>query len=56
MTERLHHVAFRRETLDGLARIEAAGLDAVHNDVPSAFRQSYVTDPNSVRVELNVSW
>jgi hypothetical protein len=42
---------------DGLAaRIQAAGVDAVHNDVPGAFRQILVTDPNGVRVELNVSW
>lgn len=51
------HIAFRRESLDGLAaRIQAAGIDAVHNDVPGAFRQIFVTDPNGVRVELNVSW
>jgi catechol 2,3-dioxygenase-like lactoylglutathione lyase family enzyme len=50
------HVAFRGADYDELAaRLEAAGVDAVANEVPGgALRQLYVTDPNGVRVELNV--
>jgi catechol 2,3-dioxygenase-like lactoylglutathione lyase family enzyme len=49
------HAAFAREGYDGLsARLEAAGIEAVRNDVPGAFRQLFVTDPNGLRVELNV--
>lgn len=49
------HVAFRRADYDALvARLEAAGVEAVPNEVPGALRQLFVTDPNGVRVELNV--
>jgi catechol 2,3-dioxygenase-like lactoylglutathione lyase family enzyme len=50
------HVAFRGSDYDELAaRLEAAGIDAVANEVPGGgLRQLYVTDPNGVRVELNV--
>lgn len=49
------HLAFRRVDHDGLAaRLEAAGVEAVRNDVPGVFRQLFVTDPNGVRIELNV--
>ena len=49
------HLAFRRVDHDALAaRIEAAGVEAVRNDVPGVFRQLFVTDPNGVRIELNV--
>jgi catechol 2,3-dioxygenase-like lactoylglutathione lyase family enzyme len=37
-----------------LARLRAAGSDPVANEVPGAFRQIFVTDPNGVRIELNV--
>jgi catechol 2,3-dioxygenase-like lactoylglutathione lyase family enzyme len=38
-----------------MARLEAAGVSAVENDVPGAgFRQLFLDDPNGVRVELNV--
>jgi catechol 2,3-dioxygenase-like lactoylglutathione lyase family enzyme len=38
-----------------VARLEAAGVSAVENDVPGAgFRQLFLHDPNGVRVELNV--
>ena len=30
------------------------GVDAVRNEVPGAFRQLFVTDPNGLRVELNL--
>jgi len=50
------HVAFAAggyEELD--ARLETAGVDAVPNEIPLAgIRQLFVTDPNGVRVELNV--
>jgi len=49
------HLAFRRVDHDGLAaRLEAAGVEAVRNEVPGVFRQLFVTDPNGVRIELNV--
>jgi catechol 2,3-dioxygenase-like lactoylglutathione lyase family enzyme len=49
------HVAFRRRGWDELlARLEAAGVEAVENEVPGLFRQVFVTDPNGLRVELNV--
>jgi catechol 2,3-dioxygenase-like lactoylglutathione lyase family enzyme len=50
------HVAFGGQGYDGLAaRLEAAGIDAVVNEVAGgALRQLFVTDPNGVRVELNV--
>jgi catechol 2,3-dioxygenase-like lactoylglutathione lyase family enzyme len=50
------HVAFGGSDYDELvARLEAAGIDAVANEVPGgALRQLYVTDPNGVRIELNV--
>jgi catechol 2,3-dioxygenase-like lactoylglutathione lyase family enzyme len=51
----LDHVAFRREGYAELsARLEAAGVEAVRNEVPGAFRQLFVTDPNGLRVEVNV--
>jgi len=49
------HVALRYEDGGALAaRLEAAGIDAVRNEVPGGFRQLFVTDPNGLRVELNV--
>jgi catechol 2,3-dioxygenase-like lactoylglutathione lyase family enzyme len=48
------HVAIREQALDELAaRLAAAGVDAVANEVPGVFRQLYVTDPNGVRIEVN---
>ena len=50
------HVAIRGGDLDELAaRLAAAGLDAVPNEVPGVFRQLYVTDPNGLRIELNAA-
>ncbi len=50
------HVAFSGADYDELAaRLEAAGIDAVANVVAGgSLRQLYVTDPNGVRIELNV--
>jgi catechol 2,3-dioxygenase-like lactoylglutathione lyase family enzyme len=50
------HLAFAAEDHDALAaRLEAAGIPAVANDVPAAgLRQLFFDDPNGVRVELNV--
>ena len=49
------HVAFAAEGYDGLvARLDAAGIQAVTNDVPAAgVRQLFLDDPNGVRIELN---
>jgi glyoxylase I family protein len=43
----LDHVAFRVDA-------EPAGIDAVRNEVPGQFRQVFVTDPNGLRIELQI--
>lgn len=50
------HVAFAADGYGTLAaRLTAAGVEAVQNEIPGAgIRQLFVTDPNGVRVELNV--
>ena len=50
------HVAFAAGGYEELARApHAAGIEAVANDVPAAgLRQLFFTDPNGVRIELNV--
>ena len=50
------HVAFAAGGYEELAaRLRDAGVDAVENDVPAAgLRQLFFTDPNGVRIELNV--
>ena len=52
----IDHVAFPARDYEQLAaRLEAAGVVAVANDPPAAgFRQLFLTDPNGVRIELNV--
>ena len=49
------HVSFVGRGHDSLvARLESAGVPVVRNEVPGVFRQLFVTDPNGVRVEVNV--
>ena len=50
------HLAFSAGDHEALvARLEAAGVEAVSNDVPAAgIRQLFLDDPNGVRIELNV--
>jgi catechol 2,3-dioxygenase-like lactoylglutathione lyase family enzyme len=50
------HVAFAGAGYDELlARLKAAGVEATTNEVPAAgLRQLFLTDPNGVRVEVNV--
>jgi catechol 2,3-dioxygenase-like lactoylglutathione lyase family enzyme len=50
------HLAFAGADYDQVAaRLEAAGVDAVTNTPPGAgLRQLFLTDPNGVRVELNL--
>jgi catechol 2,3-dioxygenase-like lactoylglutathione lyase family enzyme len=50
------HVALGGTDYDeAAARLRAAGVDAVENSVPGAgLRQLFVTDPNGVRIELNL--
>lgn len=52
----IDHVAFAACDHEALvARLDAAGIDAVENDVPAAgLRQLFFSDPNGVRIELNV--
>ena len=53
---RVDHVAFAAGDYESLvARLDAAGVEAVSNDVPAAgIRQLFFDDPNGVRIELNV--
>jgi catechol 2,3-dioxygenase-like lactoylglutathione lyase family enzyme len=53
----IDHLAFAAEGHAALvARLEAAEVDAVTNDVPAAgIRQLFLDDPNGVRIELNIS-
>jgi catechol 2,3-dioxygenase-like lactoylglutathione lyase family enzyme len=50
------HVAFDAGDLEAvLARLDAAGVRSVSNDVPTAgMRQLFLDDPNGVRIEVNV--
>jgi catechol 2,3-dioxygenase-like lactoylglutathione lyase family enzyme len=51
----LDHLAFGYGDDPALAaRLEAAGIAAVRNEVPGAFTQLFVADPNGLRVELNL--
>ncbi len=52
----IDHLAFAADDHEALvARLEAAGVEAVSNDVPAAgIRQLFLDDPNGVRIELNV--
>jgi catechol 2,3-dioxygenase-like lactoylglutathione lyase family enzyme len=50
------HVAFVADDYEEAAgRLEAAGVEAVPNAVPGAgLRQLFLSDPNGVRIEINV--
>jgi len=50
------HVAFVGDGYERVAaRLQTAGVDAVTNTVPGAgLRQLFLTDPNGVRIELNI--
>jgi catechol 2,3-dioxygenase-like lactoylglutathione lyase family enzyme len=52
----IDHVAFAATGYEEIsARLAAAGIEAVTNDVPdAAMRQIFLSDPNGVRIELNV--
>jgi catechol 2,3-dioxygenase-like lactoylglutathione lyase family enzyme len=52
----IDHVAFAADGYEQLAvRLRAAGVGAVENDPPGApMRQLFFSDPNGVRIELNV--
>ena len=52
----IDHVAFAADDYAALvARLDAAGVRSVSNDVPAAgIRQLFLEDPNGVRIELNV--
>ncbi len=53
--EPVDHVAFQGDDYAELAdRLEAAGLPAVTNTIPGVVHQLFVTDPNGIRIELNV--
>ncbi len=51
------HVAFAATGYEEIAeRLEAAGVEGVTNEVPdAAMRQIFLSDPNGVRIELNVT-
>jgi catechol 2,3-dioxygenase-like lactoylglutathione lyase family enzyme len=49
------HVSFLGRGHDELlSRLESVGATVVRNEVPGVFRQLFVTDPNGVRIEVNV--
>jgi catechol 2,3-dioxygenase-like lactoylglutathione lyase family enzyme len=50
------HIAFNAEDFDEvLARLERHGVRPGRNDVPGAhLRQLFLTDPNGVKIEINV--
>jgi catechol 2,3-dioxygenase-like lactoylglutathione lyase family enzyme len=50
------HVAFNASDYDEVtARLERHGVPAVKNTVPGiGMRQLFITDPNGVRIEINV--
>jgi catechol 2,3-dioxygenase-like lactoylglutathione lyase family enzyme len=50
------HVAFNASDYDEVtARLEGHGVDAVKNTVPGiGMRQLFISDPNGVRIEINV--
>lgn len=50
------HLAFGGADFEHAAeRLKAAGVEAIANEVPQAgLRQLFVTDPNGVRIELNL--
>jgi catechol 2,3-dioxygenase-like lactoylglutathione lyase family enzyme len=53
--EPVDHVAFQGDDYAALAaRLETAGCTAVKNTVPGVLQQLFVTDPNGIRIELNV--
>jgi catechol 2,3-dioxygenase-like lactoylglutathione lyase family enzyme len=56
-TAAVDHVAFAGADYDTLrAQLERAGVDFVPNAPPgTSMRQLFLTDPNGVRVEVNVS-
>lgn len=53
----IDHVAFVADDYERVvARLDAAGVEAVKNAVPgTGLRQLFLSDPNGVRIELNVS-
>jgi catechol 2,3-dioxygenase-like lactoylglutathione lyase family enzyme len=50
------HIAFNASDYDAVtARLDAAGIEAVRNDVPGGGpRQLFFEDPDGLRVEINV--
>jgi catechol 2,3-dioxygenase-like lactoylglutathione lyase family enzyme len=49
------HVSFLGRGHERLVeRLDSAGVPVVRNEVPGVFRQLFVTDPNGVRIEVNL--
>jgi catechol 2,3-dioxygenase-like lactoylglutathione lyase family enzyme len=49
------HVAFSAEGDEVALRLAASGIEVVCNEIPEAgVRQLFLTDPNGMRVEVNV--
>jgi catechol 2,3-dioxygenase-like lactoylglutathione lyase family enzyme len=49
------HIAFSATDYEAVtARLAAAGIEPVRNDVPGGPRQLFVQDPEGLRVEINV--
>jgi catechol 2,3-dioxygenase-like lactoylglutathione lyase family enzyme len=54
-TGAVDHIAFSATGYDELkARLAENGVSAVENEIPGVMRQLFLSDPNGVRIELNV--
>jgi catechol 2,3-dioxygenase-like lactoylglutathione lyase family enzyme len=54
-TGTVDHIAFSATDYDATrSRLDGAGAPYVENEIPGLMRQLFVTDPNGVRIEINV--
>jgi len=54
-TGTVDHIALSGTDYDAIrTRLDEAGADYVPNEIPGLMRQLFVTDPNGVRIEINV--
>ena len=54
-TGTVDHIAFGGTDYEAIkSRLEASGVAFVPNEIPGLMRQLFVTDPNGVRIEINV--
>jgi catechol 2,3-dioxygenase-like lactoylglutathione lyase family enzyme len=54
-TGTVDHIAFSATDYDATrGRLDDAGATYVENEIPGLMRQLFVTDPNGVRLEINI--